>query len=78
MTVKDILALTDYDTTISICYCDKDWYSDSDDYRLYEAAVISPNTPIDEYTKITHTYGNKEVAQLRVDMTDTLTIIYKA
>ena len=24
------------------------------------------------------TYGNKEVAQLRVDMTDTLTVIYKA
>lgn len=78
MTVKDILALTDYNTTISICYFDKDWYTPPDDYRLYEVAVISPNTPIEEYLKIGQTYGNKEVAQLRVDMTDTLTIIYKA
>lgn len=78
MTVKDILALTDYDTIISICYCDKDWHSDFDVYRLYEAAVISPNTPIEEYLRIGQTYGNKEVAQLKVDMTDTLTIIYKA
>lgn len=78
MTVKNILALTDYDTIISICYCDKDYYSDSDGYRLYEAAVISPDTPIEEYLEIGQTYGNKEVAQLRADMTDTLTIIYKA
>lgn len=78
MTVNNILALTDYDTIISICYCDKNWHGDSDEYRLYEAAVISPNTPIDEYIQITRAYGDKEVAQLRVDMTDTLTIIYKA
>ena len=70
MIVKDILALTDYDTTISICY--------KEEYRLYEAAVISPNTSINEYLTIGQTYGNKEVAQLKVDMTDTLTIIYKA
>lgn len=78
MKVSEILTLVDYDAIISICYTDIDRYSDSDYYRLYEAAVISPSTPIEEYTIIRQTYGNKEVAQLRVDMTDTLTIIYKA
>lgn len=71
MTVKDILTLVNYDTTISLCFYDI--YG-----KLKEAAVISPNTPIDEYTHITQAYGDKEVQQLRVDMTDTLTMIYRA
>ena len=70
MTVKDILALTDYDTTISICYYDI--YN-----KLHEAAVISPDTSIRDYTRTIEAYGDKEVKTIRVDMTDTLTIIYQ-
>ena len=69
MTVKDILALTDYDTTISLCFYDI--YG-----KLKEAAVISPDTSIRDYTRTIEAYGSKDVKTLRVDMTDTLTIIY--
>ena len=69
MKVKDILALTDYDTTISICYYDI--YN-----KLREAAVITPDTSIRDYTRTIEAYGSKDVKTLRVDMTDTLTIIY--
>lgn len=71
MKVKDILQLMEYETIVSICYYDT--YD-----NLCEVAVITPNTPISEYKYIRQTYGNKEVAKLRVDMEETLTIIYRA
>ena len=69
MTVKDVLMLTDYDTTISLCFYDI--YN-----RLHEAVVITPDTSIRDYTRTIEAYGSKDVKTLRVDMTDTLTIIY--
>lgn len=69
MKVSEILTLVDYDTTISICYYDI--YN-----KLKEAAVISPETSIRDYTRTIEAYGSKEVKIIRVDMTDTLTIIY--
>ena len=69
MKVKDILTLTDYDTTISLCFYDI--YG-----KLKEAVVISPDTSIRDYTRTIEAYGDKEVKTIRVDMTDTLTIIY--
>ena len=69
MTVKEVLMLTDYDTTISICFYDI--YN-----KLHEAAVITPDTSIRDYTRTVQAYGDKEVKTIRVDMTDTLTIIY--
>lgn len=71
MTVKDVLMLTDYDTIISLCFYDI--YS-----KLKEAAVISSGTSIRDYARTLQAYGEKEVDKLRVDMTDTLTVIYKA
>lgn len=69
MTVKDILALTDYDTTISLCFYDI--YG-----KLKEAAVITPETSIREYTRTIEAYGNKEIKKIGVEMTDTLTVVY--
>lgn len=69
MTVKDILTLTDYDTTISICYYDI--YN-----NLIEAAVISPETSIRDYTRTIQAYGDKAIKKIGVEMTYTLTIIY--
>ena len=70
MTVSDILTLVEYDTTISLCFYDIN-------NKLVEADVITPDTSIRDYTRSIQAYGDKEVAKLRVDMTDTLTIIYK-
>lgn len=70
MKIIDILTLVDYDTIVSI----------SEDLGMVrmEQAVINDKTPIDEYNNIIVEYGQKEVKSLKVDMTDTLTIIYKA
>ena len=69
MKIIDVLALVDYDTIISICR----------DLGMVKAeeAVITTKTTIDEYNRIIETYGQKDVKALKVDMTDTLTIVYK-
>lgn len=69
MKVNEILTLVDYDTTISLCFYDI--YG-----KLKEAAVISPETSIRDYTRTIEAYGNKEVKKLVVEMTDTLTVVY--
>lgn len=71
MTVKNILALTDYGTTISLCFYDIH-------NKLHEATVISPETSMRDYMRTVDAYGSKVVKTLRVDMSDTLTVIYKA
>ena len=70
MKIIDVLALVDYDTIVSI----------SKDLGMIKAeqAVITDKTPINEYNDIIETYGQKEVKALKVDMMDTLTIVYKA
>lgn len=70
MKIIDVLTLVDYDTIVSICR----------DLGMVKAeeAIINDKTPIDEYNNIIETYGQKDVKALKVDMTDTLTIVYKA
>lgn len=69
MKVIEILTLVDYDTTISLCFYDI--YN-----KLHEAAVITPETSIREYTRTIEAYGDKEVKKIGVEMTDTLTVVY--
>lgn len=68
MTIADILSVTDFENDISICHVTG--------IILTELEVITPNTPITEYEHILNKYADKPVRRVRVDMPNTLTIIY--